>query len=145
MVWDGRDLKGLVPMPLLWAEMPSTRPLTDVAQSPIQPDLECLQDFPCTPWLGSNIILTHYRNEHKAKGISFCLCHTFQAQKLHLAMSFYLKESSVLFRVIILLLNIAKLLPNPIISEMTQLPDLFLAHVSTISAYYEKCFKILSR
>lgn len=144
MVWVGRNVKDLVPMPLLWAEMPSTRPLNHVAQSPIQPDLGCLQDFPCTPWQGSNVILTQYRNEHKAKGISFCLCHTFQAQKLHLAMPFYLKESSVLFRVIILL-NIAKLLPNPIISEMTQLPDLFLAHVSTISAYYEKCFKILSR
>lgn len=49
-----------------------------------------------------------------------------------------------MFRVIILLLNIAKLLLKPIISEMTQLPDLFLAHVNTTSAYYEKCFKILN-
>jgi len=49
-----------------------------------------------------------------------------------------------MFRVIILLLNISKLLLNPIISEMTQLPDLFLAHISAISAYYEKRFKILN-
>lgn len=49
-----------------------------------------------------------------------------------------------MFRVIILLLNIAKLLLNQITSEMMQLPDLFLTHVSAISAYYEECFKILN-
>jgi len=53
------------------------------------------------------------------------------------------KDSYLLFRVIMLLLNIVKLLPNPIISGMTQLTDLFLALVSNISAYYEKHFKIL--